>query len=342
MVGVFRYVVVRASGETEQSVSKQGNTDPMKQHSEYVAPCPPCDCTKPSQNIWTETPPARPNNNLPVRLEQESKHTTHFQVPNIVHYIWYNDKPSPFKFHHMLSVLSAHKFINPTEILFHTDNEPVGTYWDRVKKLPKFKVVKRAPPKTLFGEAVRPPKFYTSHSNVDRLKVLSEYGGIYLDLDVLVTKPFDELRRYVCTVGQEQETKACGSIIVCSNTSFFLYMWMNAYLDDYRIDEWAYNTGKVPFNLARRYPHLVNMEPTRLNRPNFNELDKIWGPNTFNWQDNYAVHIWYRLWKDRSPHYKGVEPDEENVKTLNNTFGQMARTILYGSPQFIASDQRTP
>ena len=184
------------------------------------------------------------------------------------------------------------------------------------------------------------PMFYTSHSNVDRLKVLSEYGGIYLDLDVLVTKSFDDLRRYVCTVGLEVETKACGSIIVCSNTSFFLYMWMNAYLDDYRIEEWAYNTGKVPFNLARRYPHLVNMEPTRLNRPNYRELSKIWGSSSFNWQENYAVHIWYRLWMRRNPHYK--EPDEDNVKTLNSTFGQMARTILYGSPQFIASDQRTP
>ena len=326
VVGIFRYIVVNANCVTcDPSPPPLENINATPLKSTSISICPSCDCPKSSQK-------------LPVSLSEESKHTPYFQVPNIVHYIWFSDSSKPFMFHHMLSVQSAHKLINPSVILFHTDHTPVGKYWERVVKLPKFKVVKREPPTKLFGDDVRAPKFYTSHSNVDRLKVLTEYGGIYLDLDVLVTKPFDDLRRYVCTVGQEQETKACGSIIVCSNTSVFLYMWINSYLDDYRADEWAYNTGKVPFNLARRYPHMVNMEPTRLNHPNFNELDKIWGPATFDWQDNYAVHLWYRLWKDTSPYYHGIEPDEESVKKLNNTFGAMARTILYGSPQFIDSD----
>jgi len=79
------------------------------------------------------------------------------------------------------------------------------------------------------------------------LQVLLEYGGIYLDLDVLITRPFDELRRrYECTIGREQETKACGSVIVCSRHSPFLLLWINSYIDDYRIEEWAYNTGQVP------------------------------------------------------------------------------------------------
>lgn len=78
------------------------------------------------------------------------------------------------------------------------------------------------------------------------LQVLLEYGGIYLDLDVLITRPFDELRRqFACTIGREQETKACGSVIVCSRHSPFLLLWINSYIDDYRIEEWAYNTGQV-------------------------------------------------------------------------------------------------
>ena len=72
------------------------------------------------------------------------------------------------------------------------------------------------------------------------------------------------------------------------------------------------------------------MEETKLNRPSYEELSLIWGPDTFNWRDNYAVHTWYRLWKDRSPYYHGVEPNEENIKTWNGTWGEMARTVLYG------------
>jgi len=81
---------------------------------------------------------------------------------------------------------------------------------------------------------------------VASIQVLLEYGGIYLDLDVLVTRPFDELRRrFPCTIGREQPTKACGSVIVCSRHSPFLLLWINSYIDDYRIEEWAYNTGQV-------------------------------------------------------------------------------------------------
>lgn len=78
------------------------------------------------------------------------------------------------------------------------------------------------------------------------VKVLMEYGGIYLDLDVLVVQPFDDLRhQYECTIGREVEHKVCGSVIICSKHSLFLILWINSYLDDYRADVWAYNTGKV-------------------------------------------------------------------------------------------------
>ena len=63
-----------------------------------------------------------------------------FLVPNIVHYIWYATEPKPFRFHHMLSVLSAHKILQPTVIYFHTNIPPVGEYWDRVSKLESLKV----------------------------------------------------------------------------------------------------------------------------------------------------------------------------------------------------------
>ena len=88
---------------------------------------------------------------------------------------------------------------------------------------------------------------------------------------------------------------------------------------------------QVPFNLARRFPHLVHMDEDRINRPNFDELELIWGAARFDWRRNYAVHLWYRLWKDVSPYFHGVEPNDDNVKTWNSTFGEMARAILYGS-----------
>jgi len=262
-------------------------------------------------------------------------HRSSFKVPNIVHYIWYNKQTAPLQFHHLLSILSAHKILKPDIIYFHTDKLPGGVYWERVKRLPDFKINYRSPPQQLFGEALKPPMFYTSHSNVDRVKILQEYGGVYLDLDTIIIKPLDDLRNYDCTIGLEQETQACGSFIMCNKNAMFLILWLNAYLDDYQIEHWAYNSGKVPANLARRYPQLVHVEPYKINRPNFDELDRIWGPNRFNWQDNYALHLWYRIWKDMSPYYDGIEPDPNTIKTMNNTFGEIARTVYYGKAEMI-------
>ena len=274
-------------------------------------------------------------------LRHSPRHTNitsfHFRFPNIVHFIWYNEETIPIHFHHLLAMMSAHQVLKPEVILFHTDRVPSGEYWEEAKNIPSLKVNYRNPPTTLFGEPVKKPKFYTSHSNVDRVKILQEYGGIYLDLDVFVIKGFDELRRkYNCIIGQELETKACGSVIGCSKDSLFLTLWLNSYLDDYRMDEWAYNTGKVPYNLARRYPHLVYMEPTKINQPNFKDIAQIWSANhTFDWRNNYSVHILYRIWKDMSQYYNNIEPSPKTIKTMKNTFGEMARNIYYGSPEII-------
>ena len=34
------------------------------------------------------------------------------------------------------------------------------------------------------------------------LKILHEMGGIYLDLDTLVVRPFEDLRKYPCVIGR--------------------------------------------------------------------------------------------------------------------------------------------
>ena len=271
----------------------------------------------------------------PVSIKSEPTEQP-FKIPNIVHYIWYNPKSEPIRFHHLLSIMSADKVLHPDRIMFHTDNPPVGDYWQQALQIENFQVVYRDPPTHLFGEVVKKPMFYTSHSNVDRVKILQEYGGIYLDLDTFITSSLDELRKqHSCVIGQEQEHKACGSFIACNKYSLFLILWLNSYLDDYRMDQWAYNTGTVPFNLAKRYPNLVYMDPDRINRPNFKGIAKIWGPERFDWRHNYAVHILYRIWKDKTDFYEGIEPDPKTIRTMNTTFGEMARWIYYDNPTLL-------
>ena len=87
---------------------------------------------------------------------------------------------------------------------------------------------------------------------------------------------------------------------------------------------------RLPFNFQTKtiFLFVVKLIP----------LFQIWGPNTFNWKENFAVHIWYRIWRDMSPYYIGEDVNPENIKTMNNTFGAMARSIYYGTSEIIPAD----
>ena len=70
---------------------------------------------------------------------QPDKHRT-FQVPNIVHYIWYTDATVDLRFDKALSVLSAIKNLKPDAVYFHTNKEPSGKYFEMLKSYSIFKV----------------------------------------------------------------------------------------------------------------------------------------------------------------------------------------------------------
>ena len=223
----------------------------------------------------------------------------------------------------MLAILSAYRHTRPDAIYFHTNNPPNGKYWDSLTNLTGLCVVHRNRPRMAYGMKIKKPVYETSDSNVDRLLLLQEYGGIYLDTDVMVVNSFDYLRRYPCTLGLEGGS-LCGGIIIGAKDSTFLALWINYYFEDYRVGRWAYNSGRVPTKLATRYPHLVHIEAISLNRPAYTDLNKIWGSEKYDWKHyNYAIHTWIRL-------SKRPKPTPENIKKMNGTFGEIARLVIYG------------
>ena len=56
--------------------------------------------------------------------------------------------------------------------------QPRDHWSSSTESLLDWQVMKREPPLMLFGEPVKEPMFYTSHSNVDRIQILREYGGM--------------------------------------------------------------------------------------------------------------------------------------------------------------------
>ncbi|XP_074656910.1 uncharacterized protein LOC141910093 [Tubulanus polymorphus] len=242
-------------------------------------------------------------------------------VPRILHLAWYGNPT--MRFHHYVSFLSAYHILKPERILFWYGVRPSGAWWRRLREnITEFdRVVEmryRAAPTEIHGRAIQRPEH---SSDVVRLEAILEYGGIYLDLDVIVLHSFDRLLRYSVTLGREHWFGLCNGILIARPNALFMRIWRAEYrtFDSWR---WATHSVVLPHYLARRYPYLVHIEERTLNRPNWMELDKIYANAPWNWRENYAVHLWYRKY--------GIDHDFDSIKNLDSNLGRIFRFILYG------------
>ena len=99
---------------------------------------------------------------------------------------------------HYLAIKTAHDLIRPNQILFHYHYLPVGECWERVRPLLTLQQV------PLVTEVMgRPVQNYAHRADVIRLEVLNRFGGIYLDMDLMMLKPIDHLLQNNFVMGQE-------------------------------------------------------------------------------------------------------------------------------------------
>ncbi len=241
-------------------------------------------------------------------------------VPKFVHLIWFHPLNPEFRFHHLISILSIQKYIKPRRILFWHDKEPTGPWWNFARrKVPNIQMIVRKPPTSIFGHDIN---VIEHQSDVARLEAILKYGGIYLDLDVIVLKSFDPLLGHNCTFGAESlDLLGSGVIIARPNASFIHLLY-----DQYRTFDdksWNYHSVILPMRLARKFPNLVHVEWDSMHRPNWMERSWLYNEGKlWDWINNYTVHLWYR--------YHNKDYDPESIKYLNTTMGEIFRYIYYG------------
>lgn len=248
-----------------------------------------------------------------------------FVVPNIVHFVWFGEN-SKWYFHQFLSVLSAYKNIKPDVIYFHCDNEPVGEWWIATKKRVKtLKITKAVPPKFIYKQKIVFPEH---KSDIFRILVLQEMGGIYLDTDVIALKSFDPLREYPFTMGLEyhgEPGRVNNGVIISKPNATFLNVWKLTY-ESFSSSEWDYHSCVIPYLLRNRYSNILHIEHKTLVYPSGPDRNLIYDA-IYDWSNNYSIHLWYRLYQ--------IEHNPESVKMMNTTYGQIARFVLYNSSDLI-------
>ena len=102
-------------------------------------------------------------------------------IPNIVHFVYIKERP--WKLHHYLAVKSALVKAKADSVKIWLDEEPDGEWWDKTKPLVTVNKVKA--PTEIFGKPITQP---AHKSDVIRLQVLIQEGGIYADTDSTFAK----------------------------------------------------------------------------------------------------------------------------------------------------------
>ena len=109
-------------------------------------------------------------------------------------------------------------------------------------------------------------------SDYARLKVLYEYGGIYMDTDVEVVKPFDDLLKYNLFVGLEAEDRIQTGIFGAEIKNEFIKILLNDYQNRHFI------FGKNKYDLSTNVQFITQKLKDNYNIQ-LNNIYQIFGNN---------------------------------------------------------------
>ena len=173
------------------------------------------------------------------------------RIPNIVHFIYGLKGPDePLYYFHYLAVLSAILVNQPDTVYFHYQYRPVGPWWEEIERL--VVPVKQTARDRIGTQLLT---HYAHKSDVMRLEILLEQGGVYLDIDTLCLKPWRELLNNAFVIGEEMENgdfRGLGNAVMFSKPgSEFAKAWLAIYPSSFKEGEWSMTSCRVPRFLSQ-------------------------------------------------------------------------------------------
>lgn len=195
---------------------------------------------------------------------------------NIYHFIFglsenFNEKP--FEFFHYLNLKSCYITQNTPTIYIHCIFEPKNNiWWEKVKEFVTVINYKSLP--DIIYKCNNKTVWRIEHqSDILRLLILKQYGGVYSDIDTLFYKPFFPTfsdKQFVMgieslyDIGNDciQINGLCNALIISDKDSEFLNIWLESYYQDYDDYDWNKMSVRKPYELSKKFPNLIHIENT--------------------------------------------------------------------------------
>jgi hypothetical protein len=173
---------------------------------------------------------------------------------------------------------------------------------------------------------------YAHIADVFRMEKLLKDGGIYLDIDTLCLKPFQDLRIYDCVLAYQDQYQygICNATMLSKMNAKFLNAWYREYKwfrSKGRDEFWDEHSVRVPLRLSRESElhdslHVLDREaffPT-----NWALWEDIFVSGDLTpFRNSYSIHLW-----DTSSKHIIDTLTVEDIKEGSSAYCQLARQFV--------------
>ena len=282
-------------------------------------------------------------------------------VPPNIHFVYGlgHEQAPQLHMYHYIALRSAFEVNRPATVFFHYFHEPRGRWWEQALQ---FVTPIQHPPFSEFqGRCVA---HHAHKADVLRLRVLHDYGGVYMDMDTVSLRPWRALfgHEFVMgwqdspsggTVRQGKTYGLCNAAMVSAKHSRFSALWLQTYAlfrSNGRDQFWDEHSVILPANLTEAFPDLVarglihTVSPGHMFTPLWTtvaqELLGSGAAHALNplkevlarYPQAFMLHLWVG---GDSPHRGALEQLETSTHWLTTTrYGAIAR-------QYVVQRRRT-
>ncbi|KAI9830359.1 MAG: hypothetical protein M1819_005740 [Sarea resinae] len=221
-------------------------------------------------------------------------------IPKVAHFVFVYVKEVTWM--EYVAIRSAHLALQAEKINLWIPEGDVnlpGEMWKRIMTIPGTVIRQTAIPDTVYNKTVQ----VTQHvSDVLRLKILWEEGGIYMDTNLVALRSSDPVLYAPNTrstvMGLQPIGGLCNALIMSKPHSPFLARWMSHYTD-FEDREWDKTSVYLPYEMYKaRDPDLTVLDDHAWFYPIWGQGDEplktMWVGKS--WSDidkNYGVHFWH-------------------------------------------------
>ena len=272
------------------------------------------------------------------------------EIPKVIHLLYFGETEF-YNFHHRC-VHSMIQYMPDYDIRIYNAKEPIGNkYWDDIKKQGRVTIHKIDPPVFYDGFEL---KHFQYKADVVRLELLYEHGGVYLDLDMLIARPFHDVFKSGHSFYISEERAGIRSLInaflAAKPKNEFIKLWLDSFKSGLRLGIWAHHIRDSNKQLIDDNPHYIHKYRMKI-------LDgQLFMP--LHWQDtvafihsettpyefppqSYGTHLWETILGDVMRKNEFLHKQKMELAVYNSHNSAFCECVPAPAPEAEAEDDLT-